>query len=112
MQFTTLSIHVTPVEEGEVYANLYWAFQKWYFLVIYLAALLLVGMHLRHGVWSAFQTLGFDNPHRNAKLRHLASGLALVLVIGFGSIPVLFFTDVLDPPKTEAVVTVLTGAFA
>jgi len=112
MQFTTLSIHVTPVEEGAVYANLYWAFQKWYFLAIYLVALVLVGMHLRHGVWSFFQTMGMDNPHRNATFRHGATALAVILVIGFGAIPVLFFTEVLDPPKTTAVLTALTGVVA
>jgi len=109
MQFTTLTIDVTPLKEGDVYANLYYAFQKWYFVVIYLAALLLVGMHLRHGIWSLFQTLGLDSPSRNAKLRHGATALVVVLVVGFGAIPVLFFTDVLDPPKTTALVTALAG---
>ena len=112
LQFTTLSIDVTPVEEGAVYANLYYAFQKWYFVAIYLGALILVGMHLRHGVWSLFQTLGFDSPNRNAMLRHGATALVVILVIGFGSVPVLFFTDVLAPPNTEAVVTALSGVSA
>jgi succinate dehydrogenase / fumarate reductase cytochrome b subunit len=110
MQFTTLSIDVTPVKEGAVYSNLYYAFQKWYFVVIYLAALILVGMHLRHGVWSFFQTLGLDNPSRNPKLRHGTTAFVIVLVIGFGAIPVLFFTDVLDPPKVAAVISSLSGA--
>lgn len=112
LQFTTLSIHVTPVEHGEVYANLYWVFQEWYFLVIYLVALILLGSHLRHGIWSAFQTLGLDSPSRNAKLRHGATALTVVLVAGFGAVPVLFFTDVLDPPNAAAVLTSLQGAFA
>lgn len=112
LQFTTYTIQITPVEHGTVYANLYYAFQEWYFVAIYLAALLLVGMHLRHGIWSLFQSLGLDNPNRNAKLRHGATGLALILVIGFASIPILFYTEVLDPPKTAAVVTALTGVVA
>ncbi|HRV58992.1 MAG TPA: succinate dehydrogenase cytochrome b subunit [Solirubrobacterales bacterium] len=112
LQFTTLTIDVTPLKEGDVYANLYYAFQKWYFVVIYLAALLLIGMHLRHGVWSLFQTLGFDNPNRNPMLRHGATVFVLILIIGFGSIPVLFFTDVLDPPKTTAMLTALSGVAA
>lgn len=109
LQFTTLSIHVTPVAHGEVYANLYWAFQKWYFLAIYLVALVLVGMHLRHGVWSAFQTLGLDSPSRNAKLRHGSTVFVILLVVGFGVVPVLFFTDVLAPPVVAGVVTALSG---
>lgn len=112
LQFTTLSIHVTPVESGHIYANLYWAFQEWYFLVIYLVALLLLGMHLRHGIWSAFQTLGLDNPERNAKLRHGATALTAVLLVGFGAVPVLFFAEVLDPPSTSALITSLSGVFS
>lgn len=112
LQFTTLTIDVTPLEEGAVYANLYWVFQKWYFLAIYLVALVLVGMHLRHGVWSVFQTLGFDNPHRNPKLRHGTSIFVLILVLGFASAPILLYTDVLGPPKAVALVTALTGVFA
>lgn len=112
LQFTTFTIQVTPVHEHTVYANLYFAFQKWYFVAIYLGALLLVGMHLRHGIWSLFQTLGLDNPNRNAMFRHGATGLALILVIGFASIPILFYTDVLDPPLAHAAITVLSGAIA
>ena len=44
LQFTTFTIQITPVHEHTVYANLYWAFQKWYFLAIYLAALILVAL--------------------------------------------------------------------
>ena len=62
--------------------------------------------------WSLFQTLGFDSPNRNAMLRHGATALVVILVIGFGSVPVLFFTDVLAPPNTEAVVTALSGVSA
>lgn len=107
LQFTTLSIHTTPVAHGEIYANLYWAFQKWYFLAIYLVALILIGMHLRHGIWSAFQSLGLDNPTRNPKLRHGATALVLVLVVGFGAVPVLFYLDVLGAPV--ALITTVSG---
>lgn len=112
LQFTTLSIHVTPVESGEIYANLYWAFQEWYFLAIYVIALLIVGMHLRHGIWSAFQTLGLDNPARNPKLRHGATALTVILIVGFGAVPVLFYADVLDPPATTAFLSTLSGVFS
>lgn len=111
LQFTTLSIHVTPVEHGAIYANLYWAFQKWYFLVIYLVALALIGMHLRHGVWSAFQTLGLDSPSRNPMLRHGSTAFVAILVLGFAAVPILFFTDVLGAPETSASVSVLSGVF-
>lgn len=98
LQFTTLTIDFTPLTEGAIYSNLYFAFQEWYWVVFYLAAIFLVGSHLRHAVWSVFQTLGLDSPERNEKIRVGASLLTVVIVVGFASVPVLFFTGALDAP--------------
>ncbi|MBB4661712.1 succinate dehydrogenase cytochrome b subunit [Conexibacter arvalis] len=98
MQFTTLTIDVTPLEEGAVYANLYHAFQEWYFVLLYVAAVGALGFHLRHGVWSAFQTLGLDRPERNQQLRRGAGALAVIVVLGFILVPICFWTGVLDAP--------------
>ncbi len=111
LQFTTLTIDITPLQHGAIYANLYNAFQEWYFVVLYVAAVCLVGIHLRHGIWSVAQTLGWDNPQRNAGLRHGATALSVVLVVGFALVPILFITGVLDAPETPAaLLTNLTGA--
>ncbi len=112
LQFTTLSITITPLEHGAVYFNLYNAFQEWYFVAIYLAALILVGIHLRHGIWSLVQTLGLDSPARNRGIRYGATTLTLIIVIGFGLVPVLFWTGVLDAPESAATVTSLAGGIA
>jgi len=111
LQFTTLTIDVTPLEHGQIYANLYNAFQEWYFVAIYLVAVCLVGIHLRHGIWSVAQTLGLDSPKRNAPLRRGATALSLLLAIGFALVPVLFITGVLDAPDSPAaLLTNLAGA--
>lgn len=101
LQFTTLTIDITPLEKGALYANLYNAFQEWYFVVIYLAALVFLGLHLRHAIWSLCQTLGLDSPERNFGIRMSANGLTLVIVVGFALIPVLFFAGVLAEPPAE-----------
>jgi len=98
LQFTTLTIDVTPLEEGAVYANLYHAFQKWYFVLLYVAGVGALGFHLRHGIWSLAQTLGLDRPERNRAIRRTATGLSVLLVVGFLSVPLLFWTGVLDAP--------------
>ena len=59
LQFTTGTISRTPFAEGEVYANLYGAFQKWYFVAHLRAAVALLFLHLRHGIWSVTQTDGW-----------------------------------------------------
>jgi succinate dehydrogenase / fumarate reductase cytochrome b subunit len=103
LQFTTLTIDVTPLAPGELYANLYNAFQEWYFVAIYLAALVLVGIHLRHGIWSVCQTLGLDTPERNFGIRMGANVLTLVIVVGFALIPILFFAGALAEPRIDEV---------
>ncbi|WP_169449201.1 succinate dehydrogenase cytochrome b subunit [Patulibacter americanus] len=98
LHFTVLAIDVTPLREGEIYENLYGAFQKWYFVLLYLAAIASLGYHLRHGVWSLFQTLGLDRPARNPYLRHGATALSVVVCLGFAVIPLAFFTGALPEP--------------
>lgn len=103
LQFTTRTIHPTPEHNGTVYANTYFAFQKWWIVLIYLGALTTLGFHLNHALWSGAQTAGSDNPDRNWFWRKLSTGVALVTVIGFALVPVLFWTDAL--PKPVPIVT-------
>ncbi len=98
LQFTTGTIQVTPVIHGQVYENLYLAFQEWYFVLIYVVAVLLLGMHLYHAIWSVTQTAGWDKPNRNATFRRLATFTAVGVTVGFASVPILFFIDVLPSP--------------
>lgn len=110
LQFSTLTIDVTPLVEGAIYANLYWAFQEWYVVLFYLAAVFLVGTHLRHAIWSVFQTLGVDSPERNGQIKAGASLLTVVIVAGFAAVPILFFTGALGVPiDNEPTAAVLAG---
>ena len=56
------------------------------------------GFHLYHGAWSMFQTLGLDNPDRNRGLRWTAALTAVILVLGFCSVPLLFIIGVMPEP--------------
>jgi len=60
---------------------------RWYITLWYVVALLLVGLHLRHGVWSAFQTLGLRTPRSERALRGLAGTAAVLVTLGFVSVP-------------------------
>ncbi|CAB4960880.1 unannotated protein [freshwater metagenome] len=100
LHFTVLAVDVTPLAHGEIYSNIHGAFQKWYFVVLYVAAVAALGYHLRHGVWSLFQTLGIDTPARNAYLRHGATALTVFVVVGFWMVPISFATGALPEPVT------------
>lgn len=61
----------------------------WYISAFYIAAVIMVGLHLRHGLWSAFQTLGQGRRDRDRGLRLFAGTAAALLVLGFVSVPVM-----------------------
>lgn len=70
-------------------------FQIWWVLLSYVIALLAVGFHLRHGLWSGLTTLGANfSASTRQGLNVLATGLALVIIIGFLTPPVLIFLGV------------------
>jgi succinate dehydrogenase / fumarate reductase cytochrome b subunit len=98
LQFTTLTIHPTPLAEGAVYANLYGAFQKWWIAALYVAMMVVLFFHLRHALWSLLQTMGWDKPNRNATFRRGATATALLVCVGFAAIPILMYTEVLAAP--------------
>jgi succinate dehydrogenase / fumarate reductase cytochrome b subunit len=97
-QFTTRTIQVTPVAPGEVYANTARAFAKWYFVLLYVAAVAALGLHLRHALWSIWQTAGWDKPNRNPTFRRFATTVALGVALGFAAVPIGFWLDVLPEP--------------
>ena len=72
-------------------------FQVWWMTLIYLAAMVALAMHLRHGVWSAAQTLGLTNnarARRNANV--LGVGLAALIAGGFSLVPIFVLAGVID----------------
>ncbi|MFD3945321.1 succinate dehydrogenase [Streptomyces sp. NPDC058579] len=96
LDLTTGTVHAGGFQEGRPYQNIVDTFSTWYGNVIYLVAMLAVGLHVRHGFWSAAQTLGLGNARRERLLKILANGLALVLTVGFVSVPVAVMTGVVS----------------
>ncbi|MFJ6619839.1 succinate dehydrogenase cytochrome b subunit [Kitasatospora sp. NPDC091335] len=93
LDLTTLTVN-PAAEAGRPYQNIVASFGNWYSCVIYIVAMLAVGLHIRHGFWSAAQTLGASNARRERALKLTANGLALVLTAGFLSVPVAVITGV------------------
>jgi len=56
---------------------------RWWVTLLYVVGTVMLGLHLRHGVWSAFQTLGWAGRDRDKVLRLGAALLSAVLVAGF-----------------------------
>ncbi|KPA10492.1 succinate dehydrogenase (or fumarate reductase) cytochrome b subunit, b558 family [Candidatus Magnetomorum sp. HK-1] len=58
------------------------------YLSIYVFAMIIVGIHVNHGFWSAFQTLGIDHPKYMPAIRTFSIIYSLILGFGFGFIPI------------------------
>ncbi len=52
-------------------------------------------MHLYHGVWSMFQSLGVSHPRYTPLLKRASAGFAILVAAGFISIPVAVLTGVI-----------------
>lgn len=62
----------------------------WWYDLIYVAGALLLGFHLSHGFWAAFQTLGWNNKAWIQRLEIVAYIYATVIALGFLIIPLYF----------------------
>lgn len=63
------------------------------FVGIYVAVMLFLGMHFRHGFWSAFQSLGTMSKPLSKPIYTLGAIIGVVLALGFLLIPVWFYLD-------------------
>ncbi|MBB6344943.1 succinate dehydrogenase cytochrome b subunit [Nonomuraea muscovyensis] len=68
---------------------------RWWVTLVYVVAVVMVGLHLRHGVWSAFQTLGWANRTRYKALKATAALLSAALIVGFLAPPLAITFGVL-----------------
>jgi succinate dehydrogenase / fumarate reductase cytochrome b subunit len=89
LQFTAGYIHPgSQFIEGDVYHNVVAGFQVWWVSVWYIIAVSLLGFHLRHGLWSMFQSVGYNHPRHTPLLKKAAFVIALLITLGYISIPI------------------------
>lgn len=81
---------------GDVYANVIAGFSVWWVSAFYIFCMLVLGLHLWHGVWSMLQTLGLSHPSYNVFRKAIAWMITLVVVLGNISIPVAVLTGVVS----------------
>ena len=70
-----------------VYRNVVIGFSLWYVSAFYIAAMVALGLHMYHGVWSMFQTLGLSDENTGRLYRSLAIVSSFVVVLGNISVP-------------------------
>jgi succinate dehydrogenase / fumarate reductase cytochrome b subunit len=70
--------------------------------IIYIVANAALALHIFHGTYSLFQSLGINSPKINAGRKHLAAGLAGVILIGNLSFPIMVQAGLIDQDNCEA----------
>ncbi|MEZ4411892.1 MAG: succinate dehydrogenase cytochrome b subunit [Gemmatimonadales bacterium] len=88
LHFTTGTIHPGyTFSETDVYSNVVSSFQVPWVALFYILAMVALLAHLSHGIWSFFQTMGWNHPRFNTARRVFATVLALIVSLGFIAIP-------------------------
>ena len=87
MHLTIGNAHPDFNHDLNVYANVVRGFQQPLVALFYLVAMSLLCLHLYHGVWSMFQSLGLSHPKYTPKIKRFAAAVSLLLLAGFSSVP-------------------------
>ncbi len=88
-------------ERGEVHNNLAYSLARWWVALIYIVANIALAVHLFHGAWSMFQSLGLNNPRWNNLRRLVAGGLAGAILIANLSFPIAILAGAVEPGEPE-----------
>jgi succinate dehydrogenase / fumarate reductase cytochrome b subunit len=80
--------------ENDPYHNVVAGFQVWWVSAFYIIANLALGLHLYHGLWSMFNSVGLNHPTVNRWRRYFATAFALVITLGNVSFPIAVLVGV------------------
>lgn len=88
----TLGVAHSDFRADDAYHNVVSGFSNPIVVLVYMIALVALGLHMYHGVWSMFQSLGLNSTRTNTLFRWLAVGSAIALFVGFAIIPLSVLT--------------------
>lgn len=91
LQFTIGTLH-PDFRRGDIYYNVTVAFRNPVVTLFYVVVMAFIGLHLWHGVWSTFQTLGLNNRGRNRFWGGVAAVVSVVVALGFITVPLAIAT--------------------
>lgn len=87
LHFTFGTIH-PAFDAKDVYGNIVAGFDTWWVALLYVVAMVGLGLHLYHGAWSSIRTLGLTRPSASPLKRRIAAVLAWAIYLGFSIIPI------------------------
>ena len=93
LTFTGTGYHYV---RGHAYANVDNSLSRIPVALLYIVGNLALGIHLFHGAWSLFQSMGWNNPRFNGARRAFATAFAGIVVVGNLSFPIAVLAGVVD----------------
>ncbi len=87
-----INFHFVDKSEQTIFQIVSEAFANPVYVLTYILAMIVVGVHVSHGFWSAFQTVGASHPKYMPLIRGGSILLGLFFGLGFGLIPVYIMT--------------------
>lgn len=97
LHLTTHTIDPSGTGGDSPYLRLVESFQIWWVAAVYLVAMVALGLHLRHGAFSALQTLGLTGTTKRYRLAQgLGLALAIVVAGGFALVPLGVLTGIIE----------------
>jgi len=83
-------------ERGAVYRNVDASLSRIPVAILYIVANIALGIHLFHGFWSMFQSMGWNSPRFNQWRRAAATGIATIIVVGNVSFPIAVMAGIIE----------------
>lgn len=85
---------------GDPYHNVTESLGNWPVAILYIVANVALALHIYHGAWSIFQSLGINSPKYNTARRMFAQGFAAVILVGNLSFPIMVQAEVIDADES------------
>ncbi len=82
---------------GDPYHNMFYSFDRVPVAIVYILACIALGIHMFHGAWAMFNSLGINNPKYNIWKRYFAGAFSVVVTVGYVSMPLLIVTGAVSP---------------
>jgi succinate dehydrogenase / fumarate reductase cytochrome b subunit len=96
LNFTIGKVNVQGGPTDDPYVLLVDSFDVWWLTLIYIVAMLALGAHLHHGIWSAAQTLGWTGTAgKRRRAKTIAFITALIISVGFSLVPLAVLVGII-----------------
>jgi succinate dehydrogenase / fumarate reductase cytochrome b subunit len=89
--FHLINFHFVDKTGTTIYAIVSGAFDNSVYVILYVIAVVIAAVHISHGFWSAFQTMGANHPKYMPLIKIIGVAFSLIIAIGFGALPVYLF---------------------